>query len=168
MKDKVKTGLIISILLIVSFVAGGVVDHFFLKESPYIPPVSDHNPVKVTPITETTPTGQQYSVIVSDLQYYKSYMSFIATSNGEGKAKIEIDRPKIWEAPQRMFSLGLGGGYYCGYWLPGGSIGHYWRLGSIKETNFYVGPELSISANNKINREIPVAVSIMVKLLITY
>jgi hypothetical protein len=152
--------------LVIGFLAGGGIGYWY-GSRPLLTQPSETKPIVITPISKPVP-GQPFFLTVDELNYFERYLSCMITATAQGKAKLEIDRPLAWSIPTRMWTLGLGGGYYCGYWMPGGTIGHLWRIGGIRKLNLYMGPELAISAYDKTNIDIPVAVSIFAKVAITY
>lgn len=155
------------ILLILIPLSVGLGVGYWYGSRPLPDDPSPQQPIVIVPRTDPGPDKPLF-LGINDLKFYQSYLSCNIEATGPGKALVKIDRPKSWETPDKMFIFGLQGGYYCGYWLPGASLGHLWRIGSFRQFNFFLGPELSVAAYNEINGTIPVAVSVGLKMLITY
>ena len=93
--------------------------------------------------------GHPCTITVDDVRFYDLAIKFIMSSTGAGKGEGTIRRPEKWlppEPPKNMLLLGLGGGYSCGHWLPGGSAAYLRRVGGLRNINFYLGPGLSVAA----------------------
>lgn len=91
------------------------------------------------------------TITMSDLRYYDAVMRFFIMATGPGSGEFVLPRPDKWMPPppiQHILSIGIGGGYYCGYWLPGISLGYLYRIASLGRINVYIGPELEICAAN--------------------
>lgn len=96
-----------------------------------------------------SPGTAQGTLTLTDLRYYNEAMRFFITATGPGSGEWVISRPEKWRPPpppDHIITLGLGGGYHCGYGLPGGSFGYMRRVGSLVGINVYLGPEIAISA----------------------
>ena len=89
------------------------------------------------------------TISIDDVRYYDLAVKFVMTSTGTGAGEGTIRRPEKWlptPPPKNIIIVGLGGGYSCGHWLPGGSAAYLRRVGGFRGVNFYLGPELSIAA----------------------
>jgi hypothetical protein len=88
------------------------------------------------------------SIQIGTVKATDDYMAFVATAAGESICDITIPRPTRWQPVIRKhwLMIGFNGGYYGGAWLPGGSIDYLYRIGAIKQVEFFCGPGLTVAA----------------------
>ena len=114
--------------------------------------------------------GHECTITIDDLKFYDLAMQFIIHATGKGAGQANIRRPEKWlpsPPPENIIMIGIGGGYSCGNWLPGGSAAYLRRVGGFRNVNFYLGPWLSVSAldDEPIGEYIDIGIYIQLALL---
>jgi hypothetical protein len=141
---KIKNKIITISVVIVSLVALFGIGYYVGWNAAQKDAIPDKPDVEIKPVP-----GQTCTITIEDLKFYDLALQFTMKSTGPGAGEASVRRPEKWlptPPPKNIIIAGLGGGYSCGKWLPGGSAAYLRRIGGFRGVNFYLGPGLSVSA----------------------
>lgn len=141
---KIKNKIITISVVIVSLVALFGIGYYVGWNAAQKDAIPDKPDVEIKPVP-----GQKCTITIEDLKFYDLALQFTMKATGPGAGQANIRRPEKWlptPPPDDIIVIGLGGGYSCGRWLPGGSAAYLRRVGGFRGVSLYVGPGLSVSA----------------------